>query len=87
MVWLLRKQFFKCVVLGPGDGMDSVQAQQQLMDAGVAVDGGGGVEMMVMESLDPALLQMKTEVNDSSDVCDRTEVLFLLDIMLAMDPG
>ena len=67
--------------------MDSVQAQQQLMDAGVAVDGGGGVEMMVMESLDPALLQMKTEVNDSSDVCDRTEVLFLLDIMLAMDPG
>ena len=67
--------------------MDAVQAQQQLMDAGVAVDGGGGVEMMVMESLDPALLQMKTEVNDSSDVCDRPQVLFLLDIMLAMDPG
>lgn len=41
------------------------QTQQQLMDAGVgvAVDGGAGVDMMVMESLDPTLLQMKTEVS------------------------
>lgn len=42
--------------------MDVAQAQQ-LIDAGVAVEGSGGVEMMVMDSLDPALLQMKTEVN------------------------
>ena len=55
--------------------MDAVQAQQQLIDAGVAVEGGGGVEMMVMESLDPTLLQMKTEVNDRSDVThDRPRV-------------
>lgn len=41
------------------------QAQQQLMEAGVGVgvDGGAGVEMMVMDSLDPTLLQMKTEVS------------------------
>lgn len=41
------------------------QTQQQLMDAGVgvAVDGGAGVDMMVMDSLDPTLLQMKTEVS------------------------
>ena len=33
------------------------------------------VEMMVMESLDPTLLQMKTEVNDRSDVThDRPRV-------------
>lgn len=40
------------------------QAQQQLMQAGVGVgvEGGTGVEMMVMDSLDPTLLQMKTEV-------------------------
>jgi len=36
--------------------------QQQLMEAGVGVDGGVGVEMMVMDSLDPTLMQMKTEV-------------------------
>ena len=37
--------------------MEAVHNQQQLLE-----EGGGGVEMMVMESLDPALLQMKTEV-------------------------
>lgn len=42
--------------------MSATQAQQQLMEAGVGVEGGGGVEMMVMDSLDPTLLQMKTEV-------------------------
>uniref|UniRef100_A0A8C7WVJ2 Transcriptional repressor CTCF n=1 Tax=Oryzias sinensis TaxID=183150 RepID=A0A8C7WVJ2_9TELE len=44
------------------------QTQQQLMDAGVgvAVDGGAGVDMMVMDSLDPTLLQMKTEVMDAA---------------------
>lgn len=43
----------------------SGQTQQQLLDAGVgvAVDGGAGVDMMVMDSLDPTLLQMKTEVS------------------------
>ena len=40
--------------------MEAVHNQQQLLE-----EGGGGVEMMVMESLDPALLQMKTEVNRS----------------------
>lgn len=42
----------------------ATQAQQQLMEAGVGVgvEGGAGVEMMVMDSLDPTLLQMKTEV-------------------------
>lgn len=38
----------------------ATQAQQQLMEAGV--ESGTGVEMMVMDSLDPNLLQMKTEV-------------------------
>lgn len=42
-------------------------AQHQLMEAaaavGVGVDGGASVEMMVMDSLDPTLLQMKTEVS------------------------
>lgn len=42
--------------------VSATQAQQQLMEAGVGVEGGGGVEMMVMDSLDPTLLQMKTEV-------------------------
>lgn len=44
----------------------ATQAQQQLMEAGVVgrvgVESGTGVEMMVMDSLDPSLLQMKTEV-------------------------
>lgn len=42
----------------------ATQAQQQLMEVGVGVgvEGGPGVEMMVMDSLDPTLLQMKTEV-------------------------
>lgn len=49
----------------------AAQAQQQLMEAGVGVgvEGGGGVEMMVMDSLDPTLLQMKTEVR-SYLVCE-----------------
>lgn len=55
-------------VPGHGDGMVAAQAQQQLMEAavGVGVEGGAGVEMMVMESLDPTLLQMKTEVSSLS---------------------
>lgn len=48
------------------ESMDA-QAQQQLMEAGVGVTvEGGGVEMMVMDSLDPALLQMKTEVMEAA---------------------
>lgn len=53
-------------VSGHADGMVvATQAQQQLMEAGVgvAVEGGAGVEMMVMDSLNPTLLQMKTEVS------------------------
>ncbi|KAI9523115.1 hypothetical protein NQZ68_031205, partial [Dissostichus eleginoides] len=50
---------------GHGEGMMAAnQAHQQLMEAGV--DGGAGVEMMVMDSLDPTLLQMKTEVIDAA---------------------
>lgn len=42
---------------GHGEGMvAATQTQQQLME------GGAGVEMMVMDPLDPTLLQMKTEV-------------------------
>lgn len=43
----------------------TTQVQQQLIGAGVgvSVEGAAGVEMMVMESLDPTLLQMKTEVS------------------------
>ncbi|AWP07985.1 putative transcriptional repressor CTCF-like [Scophthalmus maximus] len=54
---------------GHGEGLvAATQAQQQLMEAGVAVgvDGATGVEMMVMDSLDPTLLQMKTEVMDAA---------------------
>ncbi|XP_068458713.1 transcriptional repressor CTCF isoform X1 [Clinocottus analis] len=47
------------VVLDQGHGMVAA-TQQQLMG------GGDGVEMMVMESLDPTLLQMKTEVIDAA---------------------
>lgn len=53
-------------VSGHREGMVvATQAQQQLMEAGVGVgvEGGAGVEMMVMDSLDPTLLQMKTEVS------------------------
>ncbi|XP_072242644.1 transcriptional repressor CTCF isoform X1 [Leuresthes tenuis] len=46
---------------GHGEGMvAAAQSQQQLME------GGAGVEMMVMDSLDPTLLQMKTEVIDAA---------------------
>lgn len=52
-------------VSGHGEGMVAAnQAQQQLME-GVGVDSGAGVEMMVMDSLDPTLLQMKTEVSSA----------------------
>uniref|UniRef100_A0A3B4ZG88 Transcriptional repressor CTCF n=1 Tax=Stegastes partitus TaxID=144197 RepID=A0A3B4ZG88_9TELE len=54
-----------CCFSGHGEGMvAAAQSQQQLMEAGVevGVEGGAGVEMMVMDSLDPTLLQMKTEV-------------------------
>ncbi len=53
-------------VSGHGEAMvAATQAQQQLMETGVGVgvEGGAGVEMMVMDSLDPTLLQMKTEVS------------------------
>lgn len=56
----------KGCVSGHGAGIvTATQAQQQLIGAGVgvSVDGGAGVEMMVMDSLDPTLLQMKTEVS------------------------
>ncbi|XP_075932576.1 transcriptional repressor CTCF-like isoform X2 [Anarhichas minor] len=55
-------------VLEQGHGDRMLAAQQQLMDGGVGigVDGGAGVEMMVMDSLDPTLLQMKTEVIDAT---------------------
>uniref|UniRef100_A0A8D2ZS61 Transcriptional repressor CTCF n=1 Tax=Scophthalmus maximus TaxID=52904 RepID=A0A8D2ZS61_SCOMX len=59
----------RCFVSGHGEGLvAATQAQQQLMEAGVAVgvDGATGVEMMVMDSLDPTLLQMKTEVMDAA---------------------
>ncbi|XP_034033164.1 transcriptional repressor CTCF [Thalassophryne amazonica] len=50
---------------GHAEGMVTAsQTQQQLLE------GGGGVEMMVMESLDPTLLQMKTE--EQSLVIDGT---------------
>ncbi|KAM6937643.1 transcriptional repressor CTCF [Xenentodon cancila] len=59
------------IVLEPGHGEEMVavsQSQQQLMDTGVGVgvEGGAGVEMIVMDSLDPTLLQMKTEVMDGA---------------------
>ncbi|XP_026782964.3 transcriptional repressor CTCF isoform X1 [Pangasianodon hypophthalmus] len=41
-----------------------VDAQQQLVESVVSVNSG--VEMMVMDSLDPALLQMKTEVMEGA---------------------
>ncbi|KAM9753654.1 LOW QUALITY PROTEIN: transcriptional repressor CTCF-like [Menidia menidia] len=44
---------------GHGDGMVAAQSQQLM-------EGGAGVEMMVMDSLDPTLLQMKTEVIDAA---------------------
>lgn len=53
-------------VSGHSEGMVvATQAQQQLMETGVGVgvEGGAEVEMMVMDSLDPTLLQMKTEVS------------------------
>lgn len=43
--------------------MATNQVHQHLMEVGVGVDGGAGVEIMVMDSLDPTLLQMKTEVS------------------------
>ena len=43
--------------------MAANQAHQQLMEAGMGMDGGARIEMMVMDSLDPTLLQMKTEVS------------------------
>uniref|UniRef100_A0AAQ5XET1 Transcriptional repressor CTCF n=1 Tax=Amphiprion ocellaris TaxID=80972 RepID=A0AAQ5XET1_AMPOC len=68
-----------------GEGMvAAAQSQQQLMEAGVevGVEGGAGVEMMVMDSLDPTLLQMKTEViplfrNMLARVCDVTQIATL----------
>ncbi|XP_062245015.1 transcriptional repressor CTCF [Platichthys flesus] len=55
------------VILEQGHGEELVAAaQQQLMEAGVGVECGPGVEMMVMDSLDPTLLQMKTEVIDAT---------------------
>lgn len=47
------------------EGQDA-EAQQQLVEGVVSVNSS--VEMMVMDSLDPALLQMKTEVMDPTAV-------------------
>lgn len=52
------------VVLEQGHVIEAT-AQQQLMGT-VGVEGGAGVEMMVMDSLDPTLLHMKTEVIDGA---------------------
>ncbi|XP_017289401.1 transcriptional repressor CTCF-like isoform X2 [Kryptolebias marmoratus] len=54
---------------GPVEGMVTVtQSQQELMEAGVGVgvDVGAGVEMMVVDSLDTTLMQVKTEVMDAA---------------------
>ncbi|XP_028286971.1 transcriptional repressor CTCF isoform X1 [Parambassis ranga] len=54
---------------GHGEGIvAAAQSQHQLMEAGVgvSVEGGAGVEMMVMDSLDPTMLQMKTEAIDAA---------------------
>lgn len=47
-----------------GEVTTMVDAQQQLVEGVVSVNAG--VEMMVMDSLDPALLQMKTEVMEGA---------------------
>lgn len=39
------------------------QSHQELMEAGVGVGVGAGVEMVVVDSLDPTLMQVKTEVS------------------------
>uniref|UniRef100_A0A3Q2THF7 Transcriptional repressor CTCF n=1 Tax=Fundulus heteroclitus TaxID=8078 RepID=A0A3Q2THF7_FUNHE len=45
----------------------AAQSQQALLEAGVGVGvQRGEVEMMVMDSLDPTLMQMKTEVMDAA---------------------
>ncbi|XP_023205182.1 transcriptional repressor CTCF-like isoform X2 [Xiphophorus maculatus] len=45
----------------------AAQSQQALLEAGVGVSvQRGEVEMMVMDSLDPTLMQMKTEVIDAA---------------------
>lgn len=53
-------------LVSPGhvEGMvAAAQSQQALLEAGVGVSvQRGEVEMMVMDSLDPTLMQMKTEV-------------------------
>ncbi|XP_036001241.1 transcriptional repressor CTCF [Fundulus heteroclitus] len=58
------------VVLEQGhvEGMvAAAQSQQALLEAGVGVGvQRGEVEMMVMDSLDPTLMQMKTEVMDAA---------------------
>lgn len=46
------------------EGEPVVEAQQQLVESVVNVNSS--VEMMVMDSLDPALLQMKTEVMEAA---------------------
>lgn len=46
------------------EGQPVVEAQQQLVESVVNVNSS--VEMMVMDSLDPALLQMKTEVMEAA---------------------
>lgn len=49
-----------------GQEQVAAEAQQQLVEGVVNVNSS--VEMMVMDSLDPALLQMKTEVMDPAAV-------------------
>ncbi|KAJ0069193.1 hypothetical protein NL108_003148 [Boleophthalmus pectinirostris] len=53
------------VVDGQG-GVVLDQGQGMVETTTVAVEGGGSVQMMVMDSLDPALLQMKTEVMEGA---------------------
>ncbi|XP_063053501.1 transcriptional repressor CTCF isoform X2 [Engraulis encrasicolus] len=50
-----------------------VGEQQQLVEGVVSVNSGG-VEMMVMDTLDPTLLQMKTEVMDAAAAAGVTVV-------------
>ncbi|XP_067356656.1 transcriptional repressor CTCF [Channa argus] len=66
---MVEEQAGVVLTQGHGQGMvATTQAQQHLIEGGVGVgvETGAGVEMMVMDSLDPTLLQMKTEVIDAA---------------------
>ncbi|KAM9375574.1 LOW QUALITY PROTEIN: transcriptional repressor CTCF-like [Pholidichthys leucotaenia] len=52
---------------GHGEGVvAATQSQHQMMESGMGVEGAAGVEMLVMDSMDSTLLQMKTEVIDAT---------------------